>query len=99
VDILREQLQRAHERERAYQEHIAQLTAMLHETQQQNQRLMDMSRGAPVPAPGPGAPAAPRPHAATCADALWRYSKTIPKASAQSRSDAYWPSTRTSGPR
>ena len=66
VDILREQLQRAHkrervyeERERAYQDHIARLTAMLHESQQQNQRLLDMPRSAPPPAPGLG----PRPAA------------------------------------
>jgi excisionase family DNA binding protein len=59
VDILREQLQRAQERERAYEErervmqdHIAQLTAMLHESQQQNQRLLDMPRPAPQEAPG-----------------------------------------------
>ena len=63
MDVLREQLQRAQERERVYEErerayhnHIAQLTAMLHESQQQNQRLLDMPRSAPVPAPpGPGA--------------------------------------------
>ena len=59
VDILREQLQRAQERERVYEEreramqdHIAQLTAMLHESQQQNQRLLDMPRPAPQEAPG-----------------------------------------------
>jgi hypothetical protein len=58
VDILREQLQGAQERERAYEErervmqdHIAQLTAMLHESQQQNQRLLDMPRPAPQEAP------------------------------------------------
>jgi excisionase family DNA binding protein len=64
VDILREQLQRAQERERAYEEreramqdHIAQLTAMLHESQQQNQRLLDMPRPAPQVSPqdAPGA--------------------------------------------
>ena len=56
VDILREQLQRANERERAYEErerayhdHIARLTAMLHDTQQQNQRLLDMPRSTPAP--------------------------------------------------
>src|SRR5262245_8921099 len=61
VDILREQLQRAQERERvheererAMQDHIAQLTAMLHESQQQNQRLLDMPRPAPQEAPGGG---------------------------------------------
>jgi len=66
VDVLREQLQRAQERERVYEErerayhdHIARLTAMLHESQQQNQRLLDMPRTTPPPAlPGPGATAA-----------------------------------------
>ena len=69
VDILREQLQRAQERERAYEErervmqdHIAQLTAMLHESQQQNQRLLDMPRPAPqaLPQDAPGATQARR---------------------------------------
>jgi hypothetical protein len=62
VDILREQLQRAQERERAYeareqtmQEHIAQLTSMLHEAHQQNQRLLDMPRSMP-PTAGPQRP-------------------------------------------
>jgi hypothetical protein len=63
VDVLREQLQRAQERarvyeerERAYHDHIVRLTAMLHEAQQQNQRLLDMPRSAPAPAlPGPRA--------------------------------------------
>jgi excisionase family DNA binding protein len=67
VAILREQLQRAHERERAYEErertyheHLARLTAMLHEAQQQNQRLLNIPRSAPVPAfPGSGDAAAP----------------------------------------
>jgi hypothetical protein len=66
VDVLREQLQRAQERERAYEErerayqdHIARLTAMLHDAHQQNQRLLDMPRSAPVPGPGLRAPAAP----------------------------------------
>jgi hypothetical protein len=61
VDVLREQLQRAQERERvyeererAYQDHIARLTAMLHEAHQQNQRLLDMPRSAPPPRPRPG---------------------------------------------
>ena len=56
VDVLREQLQRAQERERVYEErehayhdHIARLTAMLHEAHQQNQRLLDMPRSAPAP--------------------------------------------------
>jgi len=58
VDILREQLQRAQERERAYetreqamQDHIAQLTAMLHEAHHQNQRLLDMPRTPPPVSP------------------------------------------------
>src|SRR5262249_19771380 len=65
VDILREQLQRAQERERAYEErervmqdHIAQLTAILHESQQQNQRLLDMPPSAPPPRPSPESPPA-----------------------------------------
>jgi Helix-turn-helix domain len=67
VDILREQLQRAQERERAYEEreramqdHIAQLTAMLQEAHQQNQRLLDMPRStsAPSPPPSPAGPTA-----------------------------------------
>ena len=58
VDILREQLHVAQERERDYREHIARLTAMLDQAHQQNQRLLDMPRRAPLPAsPGPGAPA------------------------------------------
>src|SRR5215475_461370 len=76
VDILREQLQRAQERERAYEEreramqdHIARLTAMLQEAHQQNQRLLDMPRippaGSPQEPPGaPRSPAAPQ----TCAE-------------------------------
>ena len=65
VDVLREQLQRAQERERVYEErehayhdHIARLTAMLHESQQQSQRLLDMPRTPPPAPPGPGAPVA-----------------------------------------
>ena len=57
LDILREQLHAAQERERAYQEHIAQLTAMLEQAHQQNQRLLDMPRTvSPVPHPSPGPP-------------------------------------------
>ena len=68
-DILREQWQRAQERERVYEEcerdyreHIAQLTAMLDQAPQQHQRLLDMPR---TPAAGSlpvlrGAPAPPR---------------------------------------
>ena len=47
VDILREQLQAAQERERDYREHIARLTAMLDQAHQQNQCLLDMPRTAP----------------------------------------------------
>jgi hypothetical protein len=64
VDILREQLrlmqerEREHarlyeEREQAYREHIAQLTTMLHEAHQQNQRLLDMPRTPPSPRSNP----------------------------------------------
>jgi hypothetical protein len=60
VDILREQLQAAQERERDYRDHIARLTEMLRETQQQNQRLLDMPRSAPVVSPA-HAPQASRP--------------------------------------
>jgi hypothetical protein len=63
VDILREQLrlmqdrEREHarlyeEREQAYREHIAQLTTMLREAHQQNQRLLDMPRPTAQDAPG-----------------------------------------------
>ena len=48
VDILREQLQAAQERERDYREHIARLTTMLDQAHQQNQRLLDMPR-TPIP--------------------------------------------------
>jgi hypothetical protein len=65
VDILREQLQRAQERERvyeererAYQEHIAHLTTMLDQAHQQNQRLLDMPR--PTAQDAPHAPQTPR---------------------------------------
>jgi hypothetical protein len=71
VDVLREQLQRAQERERVYEErerdyreHIARLTAMLDQAHQQNQRLLDMPRSTPTPPlPGPrasGADVTPR---------------------------------------
>ena len=64
VDILREQIQvlrdelqgtrqAAQERERDYREHIARLTAMLDQAHQQNQRLLDMPRGAAIPAQSP----------------------------------------------
>ena len=56
VDILREQLQAAEERERDYREHIARLTAMLDQAHQQNQRLLDMPRPALPPAPSPARP-------------------------------------------
>lgn len=62
VDILREQLQAAQERERAYQEHIAHLTTMLEQAHQQNQRLLDMPRTPPVsPQEPPGATQTRRP--------------------------------------
>jgi len=48
VDILREQLQTAQERERDYREHIARLTAMLDQAHQQNQRLLDIPRTPPA---------------------------------------------------
>ena len=48
VDILRAQLQAAQEREHDYRDRIARLTEMLRETQQQNQRLLDMPRNVPV---------------------------------------------------
>jgi hypothetical protein len=69
VDMLREQLQRAQERERFYEErernyrdHIARLTAMLDQAHQQNQHLLDMPRSAPAsPLPGPRASGADAP--------------------------------------
>jgi len=62
VDILREQLQAAQERERDYREHIARLTVMLDQAHQQNQRLLDMPRTpAPTSLQEPlGAPQPPR---------------------------------------
>jgi Helix-turn-helix domain len=60
VDILREQLQAAQERERAYREHIAQLTTMLDQAHQQNQRLLEAPRAAPAPPPAAALPVAPR---------------------------------------
>jgi hypothetical protein len=64
VEVLREQLQMAQERERrydarerAYQEHIAQLTTMLDQAHQQNQRLLAAPRPEPVsPRTSPPAP-------------------------------------------
>jgi hypothetical protein len=53
VDILREQLQAAQERERDYREHIARLTTMLDQAHQQNQRLLDMPRTPPRPSLAP----------------------------------------------
>ena len=53
VNILREQLQAAQERERDYREYIARLTAMLDQAHQQNQRLLDMPRTTPPPRPAP----------------------------------------------
>jgi hypothetical protein len=65
VDILREQLQAAQERERDYREHIARLTAMLDQAHQQNQRLLDMPRTAPPPRPDPSPHPGPRPAGST----------------------------------
>jgi AcrR family transcriptional regulator len=57
IAMLKQQLSEAQAREQAAREREALLLQMLHETQQQNQRLLDMPRSAPVPAsPGPGAP-------------------------------------------
>ena len=56
MDILREQLQAAQERERDYREHIARLTTMLDQAHQQNQRLLDMPRQAPQEAPDAAQP-------------------------------------------
>jgi hypothetical protein len=71
VDVLRDQLQRAQERERIYEgherashDHMARLTARLHAAQRQHQQLRDMPRRVPVPPlPGPrasGADVTPR---------------------------------------
>jgi Helix-turn-helix domain len=54
LDILRDQLQAAQERERAYHEHIAHLTTLLEQAHQQNQRLLEAPRTAPPPGPTPG---------------------------------------------
>jgi hypothetical protein len=61
VDILREQLQAAQERERDYRAHIARLTIMLDQAHQQNQRLLDLPRAAPQgpPQAPPGTTPAP----------------------------------------
>src|SRR5262249_50300541 len=74
VDILREQLQAAQERERDYREHIARLTAMLDQAHQQNQRLLDMPRSPaptslqePLGAPQPPRRAAETSHTPQCA--------------------------------
>jgi hypothetical protein len=53
VDILREQLQAAQERERDYREHIARLTEMLDQAHQQNQRLLDLPRSPALPPHSP----------------------------------------------
>ena len=68
VDILREQLQAAQERERDYREHIGRLTAMLDQAHQQNQRLLDMPRPHPQDSPG-RAPARRRPPSTPLDDA------------------------------
>jgi uncharacterized membrane protein YccC len=61
VDILREQLHAAQERERDYWEHIARLTAMLDQAHQQNQRLLDLPRTPSPPSPQ-DAPQVPQSH-------------------------------------
>ena len=60
IQILREELQDARVERQAAREHIAELTAMLREAQQQNQRLLDMPRStsAPSPPPSPAGPTA-----------------------------------------
>ena len=59
IAMLKQQLSEAQAREQAARDREALLLQMLHETQQQNQRLLDMPRSAPAPAsPGPGIPAA-----------------------------------------
>jgi len=84
VDILREQLQAAQERERDYREHIARLTTMLDQAQQQNQRLLDMPRSAPAPPrPAPG----PRPRA-TPFPVSQQAEKRAPRPAAQGRPPA-----------
>src|SRR5215218_8633599 len=62
-DREREHARLYEEREQAYHEHIAQLTTMLHEAHQQNQRLLDMPRTTPPASPQdtPGAPQRPPP--------------------------------------
>ena len=57
IAMLKQQLSEAQAREQAAREREALLLQMLHETQQQNQRLLDMPRSAPTPPlPGPHVP-------------------------------------------
>src|SRR5262249_14425426 len=49
----REQARLYAEREQAYRDHRAPCTTMVHEAQQQHQRLLDRPRSAPPPAPSP----------------------------------------------
>jgi AcrR family transcriptional regulator len=56
IAMLKQQLSEAQAREQAAREREALLLQMLHETQQQSQRLLDMPRSAPPALPGPGAP-------------------------------------------
>jgi hypothetical protein len=58
-DREREQARVQAEREQAYREHIAQLTIMLREAHQQNQRLLDLPRPAPTLQPTPAPQPAP----------------------------------------
>ena len=61
IELLRQQLADAREREQAYREQLALLGNMLQEAQKQNQRLLDMPRQVPSTVPGPQrrAPAIP----------------------------------------
>jgi hypothetical protein len=104
VEVLREQLQRVQERERVYEEcerayhdHIARLTAMLHEAQQQNQRLLDRPRPSPPPRLSPASrPVVSRPPAppgilpVPCAGISWRSFRNIPRASRLRRCGRCW---------
>jgi hypothetical protein len=57
IALLKQQLLEAQAREQAAREREALLLQMLHETQQQSQRLLDMPRSAPLASPGPHMPA------------------------------------------
>jgi hypothetical protein len=77
VDILREQLQAAQERERDYREHIARLTAMLDQAHQQNQRLLDLPRPPAPPQPSPASQPTPARTLAPPGDARGEMRKRI----------------------